>query len=84
MFFLIISVPHLLHYLISFRAQSKALDSFPKLNENHILSIHQLPNKFNSHVRVVLVRAVGLGNNSKLKRKHFTVGLALNCLWYAK
>lgn len=58
--FLIMSVPHLLHYFISFLVLSKALDSFPKLNENHILSILQLSNKFNSHVGVLLVRTVSL------------------------
>lgn len=51
--------------LFHFLPSSKPLDSFPKLNENHILSILQLPNKFNSQVRVLLVktvRALGLIN----------------------
>lgn len=73
----ILSVPHLLHYFISFCALSQALDSFPKLNENHILSILQLPNKFNSHVRVLLVRAVSLWNIPKLLRRNSTDGLLL-------
>lgn len=54
------NVPRLLHYFISLLALSKALDSFPELNEIHFLSVLQLPNKFNSHVRVFLVRTVSL------------------------
>lgn len=50
---LIIFLPHLLQYLISIRALSKVLDWFCKLSEYHILSILQLPNKLNSHVRVL-------------------------------
>ena len=73
MYVWMISVPHLLHYFISFCAQSKALDSFPKLNENHVPSILQLPNKFNSLVRVLMVRTVSLWNDSTFISKKSNV-----------